>query len=111
VWITDALVEAELRTKREEAERLRRVSEARRQARQDGTARAWRWRIEPGMEGAFRNLLGWLLSSQRDASVETASTGQAQAAMTAQVPAPLAPTGGDSVRCCGYPSACWVTGS
>ena len=111
MWMTDALVEANLRTKREEADRLRLVSDARRQVRQDGTARAWRWRVEPGMDGAFRSLLGWLLSSQRDAPVETPSTGQAEATTAAQVPAPLAETGGDSFRCCGFPSACCVAGS
>ena len=110
MWITDSLVEANLRTKREEAERLRLVSEARRQVRQDGTSRAWRWNVEPGMEEAFRNLLGWLLSSQREAPAETASTGQAEASTTARAPAPSA-TGGDSVRCCGFPSACCAAGS
>jgi hypothetical protein len=34
--------------------------------------RVWRWRIEPGMEEAFQDLLGWLLSSQRNAEMETA---------------------------------------
>jgi hypothetical protein len=111
VWITDALVEAEVRTKRQDAERLRLVSEARRQARQDGTARSWRWNVEPGMEDAFRHLLGWLLSSQREAPAETASAGQAEATATAHVPTPLAATSGDSVRCCWYPSACCATGS
>ena len=111
MWVTDALVEANVRTKREETERLRLVSEARRQVRQDGTARAWRWRFEPGMDGAFRSLLGWLLSSQQDVPVETAPIGQAEATTTAQVPAPLAASGGDSVRCCGFPSACCAAGS
>jgi hypothetical protein len=63
------------------------------------------------MEEAFRNLLGWLLSSQREAPAETASTGQAEATTTAQVLAPSAAKGGDSVRCCGYPSACCAAGS
>jgi hypothetical protein len=111
VWVTDAFVEAEVRTKREEGERLRLVSEAQRLARQDGTARAWRWNVEPGMEGAFRSLLGWLLSSQREASADTASTGQAEATATDPVSTPLVVTSGDSVRCCGYPSTCCATGS
>lgn len=110
MWITDAFVEAEVRTKREEAERFRLVSEARRQSRQDGAARAWRWNIEPGMEGAFRSLLGWLLSSQREAPVETSSPVQAETTTTAQAPKPLATKRGDSVRCCGYPSACCAGG-
>jgi hypothetical protein len=111
VWITDALVEANLRTKREEGERLRLVSEARRQARRDGTARAWRWNVEPGMEEAFRSLLGWLLSSQREAPAATLSAGQAEATTTAQAAAPLTAAGSDSVRCCGFPSACCAAGS
>jgi transposase len=111
VWVTDALVEAELSTKREEGDRLRLVSEARRQSRQDGTARAWRWNIEPGMEGAFRHLLGWLLSSQREAPAEMAAAVQPEATTTAQVPTPLAAKSVDSVRCCGYPSACCAGGS
>ncbi|HJX61409.1 MAG TPA: hypothetical protein VJ578_02460 [Dehalococcoidia bacterium] len=32
--------------------------------------RRWRWRIEPGMEEAFRDLLGWFLPSQRDAEIQ-----------------------------------------
>jgi hypothetical protein len=63
------------------------------------------------MEEAFRNLLGWLLSSQREAPVETASAGQAEATTIAQVRTPSAATGGDSVRCCGFPSACCAAGS
>jgi len=71
---TDEFFEATLRMKGEEAERVRLVSELRRQARQGGKARDWRWRIEPGMEEAFRDLQGWLLSSQRDAVPDTAGT-------------------------------------
>lgn len=33
--------------------------------------RVWRWRIEPDMEEAFQELLGWLLSGQRNAEMET----------------------------------------
>ena len=33
--------------------------------------RGWQWKVEPGMEDAFDDLLGWLLSSQRDTEVET----------------------------------------
>jgi hypothetical protein len=32
--------------------------------------RVWQWKIEPGMEDAFDDLLGWLLSSQRGAEIE-----------------------------------------
>jgi hypothetical protein len=41
-------------------------------AQQNGNGRAWRWRVEPGMENAFQDLLGWMLSGQRDAEIETA---------------------------------------
>ena len=34
--------------------------------------RVWQWKVEPGMEDAFDDLRGWLLSSQRDTEVETA---------------------------------------
>ena len=34
--------------------------------------RVWQWKVEPGMEDAFDDLQGWLLSSQRDTEVETA---------------------------------------
>ena len=33
--------------------------------------RVWQWKVEPGMEDAFDDLLGWLLSSQRETEVET----------------------------------------
>jgi len=36
--------------------------------------RIWNWKVEPGMEDAFDDLLGWLLSSQRDAPTESAAT-------------------------------------
>jgi hypothetical protein len=34
--------------------------------------RIWQWKVEPGMEDAFDDLQGWLLSSQRETEVETA---------------------------------------
>ena len=43
-------------------------------AQESGNGRAWRWRVEPGMEEAFQDLLGWMLPSQRGAEVETASS-------------------------------------
>jgi hypothetical protein len=33
--------------------------------------RVWQWKVEPGMEDAFDDLLGWLLSSQRETEVES----------------------------------------
>ena len=35
--------------------------------------RVWQWKVEPGMEDAFDDLRGWLLSSQRDTEVERAA--------------------------------------
>ena len=34
-------------------------------------SRAWHWNVEPGMEAAFEDLLGWLLSSQRGTGIES----------------------------------------
>jgi hypothetical protein len=70
MWVIEESARVTMQSREREAERARLVSEARRQAQQDGTHRAWQWRVESGMDGAFRNLLGWLLSSQRDAPVE-----------------------------------------
>ena len=46
------------------------------EARQDGSTRPWRWRVEPGMEEAFDDLLGWMLSSQQDAAARMESAPQ-----------------------------------
>ena len=101
MWVIDDFVTATTRMREREAERARLVSEARRQAQQDGTHHAWQWRVESGMDGAFRNLLGWLLSSQRDAPVEPASTAQERAASTAPESAVLAARNGVSNwHCC-----------
>ena len=43
---------------------------------QNGNGRTWRWQVEPGMEDAFQDLLGWMLPSQRGAEIETASPPQ-----------------------------------
>ena len=71
MWVTDYYAEATMMMKKEEAARLRLVSEARRPRGVDGSAPAWSWRIEPGMEGAFEDLQRWFLPSQRGAAVET----------------------------------------
>ena len=83
MWVTDDFVAATTRMREREAERARLVSEARRQAQQGGAQHAWRWRVEPGMDGAFRNLLGWLLSSQREVPVEAVSPARRSAAWPA----------------------------
>ena len=101
MWVIEESARVTMRTKEREAERARLVSEARRQAQQDGSQRSWQWRVESGMDGAFRNLLGWLLSSQRDAPVEPASTAQERAASTAPESAVLAARNGVSNwHCC-----------
>ena len=73
MWTIDYFIRATMMMKEKEAQRLRLVSEARRSAVEDGSARAWRWRVEPGMEEAFEGLQSWLLPSQREATVETAA--------------------------------------
>ena len=97
MWVIEESARVTMRTREREAQRARLVSAARRQAQQD----AWQWRVESGMDGAFRNLLGWLLSSQRDAPVQPASAAREQAASTA--PDSAAPAARDSVsnwHCC-----------
>jgi hypothetical protein len=76
MWVVDYFAEATLKMKEEEAERLRLLAELPRRARQGGNARAWRWRIEPGMGEAFRDLLGWFLPSEQEAAVKTATLAQ-----------------------------------
>ena len=41
---------------------------------QDIKTRTWHWKVEPGMEDAFDDLQGWLLSSQASAEIETTDT-------------------------------------
>jgi hypothetical protein len=79
MWVTDYFTRATLMMKEEEAERLRLVSDARRQAGEGKSARGWRWRIEPGMEEAFEHLQGWFLSSQREVPAEMTAPSQGAA--------------------------------
>lgn len=58
--------------KEEEVQHAHLIREDPKPAHHSERSRVWRWRIEPGMEEAFRDLLGWLLSSQRNAEMETA---------------------------------------
>ena len=54
-------------------------------AQENTNGRAWRWQVEPGMEGAFQDLLGWMLPGQQGAEVETAdSPPQASAPVAAE---------------------------
>ena len=63
-------------TPTEEGEMQRKpvISDSPEGAQENSNGRAWRWRVEPGMEGAFQDLLGWMLPSQQGAEVETAPT-------------------------------------
>jgi len=110
MWVMEEFAKATVSTREREAEQARLVSEARRQAQQGGTPHSWRWRVEPGMDGAFRNLLGWLLSSQRDASVEPASLAGSQAASAMPEPmASVARDRGSDWYCCApgrFPPGC-----
>jgi len=75
MWLTEECVKASVQTKEEEEmQRDQVVCEAGEQAQQNGNGRAWRWRVEPGMEDAFQDLQGWMLSSQQDAEMETANS-------------------------------------
>lgn len=69
---TQEFLEVRLQEVREEARRCHLAERAAR--RRDGESKEtrWQWRVEPGMEGVFGSLLGWLLSSQREAKVEVA---------------------------------------
>jgi hypothetical protein len=42
------------------------VSEVGGQAGKDNSERFWRWQVQPGMEGAFQYLQGWILPDERD---------------------------------------------
>lgn len=74
MWLTEECIKATEHMKEEEMQRDQVISETGKQAQQNRNGRAWRWRIEPGMEDAFQDLLGWQLSSQRDAEMETANS-------------------------------------
>ncbi len=71
--LIDQILKADQKMRHEEAKRARLVAEARRGARQDARTHLWRWDVEPGMEEAFDDLLGWMLSSQQDADAKTES--------------------------------------
>jgi hypothetical protein len=58
-----------------ELERLSSVRQARGSLKAAAKRRrAWTWRVEPGMEEAFKSLRSWLLSSLQDSEVEQANT-------------------------------------
>jgi len=74
MFLTEEYLRATLHMKEEETRRAHLIAEAREQAERNRNGRAWHWQIEPGMEDAFQDLQGWLLSSQRDAEMETANS-------------------------------------
>ncbi len=71
---TQEFAEARIQELREEGRRARLAAEAVRSAERAGKKGRWQWHVEPGMEGVFGSLLGWLLSSQREAEVEMAGS-------------------------------------
>jgi len=61
---------AVIQERQREVERLSRQREARQYRKAAArSARSWVWRIEPGMEEAFRSLRAWLLSSADEGNV------------------------------------------
>jgi len=60
----------------------------------DTKTRIWSWKVEPGMEDAFDDLLGWMLSGQRDTEVETAAVSPGKSPSQRFRPRPL------WARCC-----------
>ena len=63
----ELFVRAASQMREEEVRQVLLASEARRPTVQNSEEPVWSWRVEPGMEGAFQSLLGWLLSGQRGA--------------------------------------------
>jgi hypothetical protein len=92
MWLTEEYIRATKHMREEEIQRLQLVSEARKQApqsRNEGrNARTWRWHVEPGMEDAFQDLLGWMLPSQRNAGTETAHSPPPPGSLTKGEPHP-----------------------
>jgi len=70
--VSEEFVQVRLQEVREEARRCHLAERAARESAGDGKKTSWRWHVEPGMERAFGSLLGWFLSSQRQAEVEVA---------------------------------------
>ena len=75
----ELFVRAASQMREEEVRQVLLASEARRPTVQNSEEPVWSWRVEPGMEEAFQNLLGWLLSSQRGAEIETAAASRSGA--------------------------------
>jgi hypothetical protein len=82
-------VKATTLTNEEEMQRKPAIADSPATGQESGDGRTWRWRVEPGMEDAFQELMGWMLSSQRGAEVETADSPPQP---SAPVPAEARPT-------------------
>jgi hypothetical protein len=78
--------EYSVQTKDGEMQQAQATLETAQQAQQNGNGRAWRWRVEPGMENAFQDLLGWMLPGQRGAEIETAISSGTGGSSTTVVP-------------------------
>jgi hypothetical protein len=78
--------EAPVQTKDGEIQQALATLETAERAQQNGTGRAWRWRVEAGMEDAFQDLLGWMLPGQRGAEIETVISSGTGGSSTTVVP-------------------------
>lgn len=67
-----AVIAAERERELEKLSAVRQAQRSLKAAAKGG--QAWIWRVEPGMEGAFKSLRSWLLSSVQDSEVEQANT-------------------------------------
>jgi hypothetical protein len=70
MYVPQEMYEAEVEFRAEEARKLWLEREAVKAARDGKETRAWRWSVEPGMEGVFRSLMGWLLPSKGEEGSE-----------------------------------------
>ena len=77
---------ASVQTEDGEIQQAQATLETTEQAQQNGNGRAWRWRVEPGMENAFQDLLGWMLPGQRGAEIETVTSSGTGGSSTTAIP-------------------------
>lgn len=71
MFVSQETYAAEVQMRVEEARKLRLEREAMRARRAERAGRSWSWRVEPGMEGVFRSLLGWFVSGERTETAES----------------------------------------
>ncbi len=73
--MTEELLAVTTAERERELERLSSVRQARGSPKAAAKRRqAWTWRVEPGMEEAFKSLPSWLLSSLQESEVEQPNT-------------------------------------